>query len=345
MARIYKHRDSGIYYIDFLHPETGKRIRRSLKTTKKSDAEKIKIRIETGIWDARYLDKKFSNEDLTLFEFWEQHYKPYIKANNKLSTYEDKCKKINIIYEAFGNDTPLSKITTADIERFKNNRKNMVSASTVNRNLSLIKHIFSLAVHLELIFDNPAKKVRKFSENNSRIRYLTVEEAERLLGVCKREDKPEYIYTLVLLALNSGMRRGELLNLTWDDIEIENNLIHIKDSKNNEPRTIYIPKEVINVIDSLPRICDNIFCYRGKPVKEPKDTFRRCLKEANISDFRFHDLRHTYASWLAMEGVDMLTLKNLLGHKTLIMVSRYTHLSKEHMKSAVEKIGKKWHTY
>lgn len=341
MARIYKHRDSGVYYIDFRHPETGKRIRKSLKTTRKSDAEKIKARIETGIWDAKYLDKKFSNEDLTLCEFWEEHYKQYIRANNKPSTYIDKCKKINIIFEAFGKDTKLSKITTSDIERFKNNRKDKVSASTVNRNLSLIKHMFSLAVHLEFINENPAKRVKKFPENNGRIRYLTLDEAEKLLNVCRREDKPEYIYPLVLLALNSGMRRGELLNLTWDDLDIGNNLIHVNDSKSNEPRTIPVPKEVMTIIDSLPKTCDNIFCYKGKPVREPKDTFKRCLNEANIKNFRFHDLRHTYASWLAMEGVDMLTLKNILGHKTLMMVDRYAHLSKEHIKAATEKVGKK----
>lgn len=135
------------------------------------------------------------------------------------------------------------------------------------------------------------------------------------------------------------MRRGELLKLKWEDIDYNLDRINIHDTKSKKNRSIPLNDNVRKVLELLPKVCDNVFTYKGRPLVDPRASFKKALSEVEIENFRFHDLRHTFGTWLAMKGVDLLTIKELLGHSSIKMVERYAHISNKHMASAVKMLG------
>ncbi|MCX5712952.1 MAG: site-specific integrase, partial [Candidatus Omnitrophica bacterium] len=165
-------------------------------------------------------------------------------------------------------------------------------------------------------------------------RYLEREEIDKLLNNCCEHLKP-----IVIVALHTGMRKGEILGLKWHDIEIKRNIIHLHDTKNGESREVpmneIVQKTVIGVLKNPES--QYVFCNKdGKPYGNVRKSFFTALTKAGIIDFRFHDLRHTFASQLVMSGVDLNTVRELLGHKSIEMTLRYSHLSPDHKKRAVD---------
>jgi len=190
---------------------------------------------------------------------------------------------------------------------------------------------------------SPASKVRLFREENRRTRYLEEEEIERLHEACSGHLKP-----ILATALNTGMRKGEILNLKWVDVDLRNRIISILNSKNNEKREIPVNEDLFQALLRVRKNLESpyVFCKEdGVPYKDVKTGFRAALKRAKISNFRFHDLRHTFASRLVMKGVGLKTVQELLGHKDVRMTLRYSHLSPDHKKAAVEKLSKRMDTY
>ncbi len=209
-----------------------------------------------------------------------------------------------------------------------------MAPATVNRELTLLKGIFSKAILWgKLHRINPVKQVKCFREDNFRLRYLSKDEIARLYEHCDEE-----LYDLVKLALNTGMRRGEILNLTWKDIDIQKRLIYITDSKSGKGRVVPINDAVREVLINRKRhyAVSHIF------LKFYRDRFEGVLKRAKIEDACFHTLRHTFASWLAMSGIDLLTVSRLLGHSDIKMTMRYAHLSPDYMTSAVQRLVTIW---
>ena len=172
-------------------------------------------------------------------------------------------------------------------------------------------------------------------ENNRRLRYLSKEECDRLVKACAPHLRP-----VVITALNTGMRRGEILGLTWDRVDLQNSLILLDITKNGERREIPINSTLRETFKGLVRRLDNPHVFydpaTGKRLQDVKRSFSTALRRAKILDFHFHDLRHTFASHAVMAGVDLTTLKELLGHKTLTMTLRYSHLAPGHKVAAVE---------
>ena len=211
------------------------------------------------------------------------------------------------------------------------------SQVTVNRYLAALKAAFSLAVLNEKVEQNPVKRVKLAKENNKRTRYLTEEEEARLLAVL-----PSEYHALVQVALHTGMRKGEQLNLRWSDVDFQQKRITIRETKAGEARHIPMNGIVIQTLQAVPRMLHNPHVFYGRNSGERfkngiKNTdWKRYLREAGIEDFHWHDLRHTFASRLAMRGVDLFTVSKLLGHSTLEMTQRYAHLAPDYLQNAVE---------
>ena len=170
------------------------------------------------------------------------------------------------------------------------------------------------------------------------MRYLTAVEVRRLMAECKPHIRP-----IVTVALNTGMRRGEILRLKWDDVDLRNGLLVVRDTKNGESRAVPINAAVREVLAGTVRRLDSqyVFCNsKGQPLREIKHVFNSACRKAGIRDFRFHDLRHSAASFMAMGGVSLLAIGTILGHKTASMTKRYSHLSPGHLQDAVAEIDR-----
>lgn len=222
------------------------------------------------------------------------------------------------------------------------------SGSTVNRYLQSLNHVFSVAEReWEWVSSNPVRKVRRLKEPRGRVRYLDDAERQRLLDAC-RASSSEMLYPIVVLALSVGARKGELLALTWKDLDLKGGYLTIQDSKNDERRAVALRGHALELMKELAKVrrIDTPLCFpgRAKPSQKTKPiairtAWESALKTASIADFRFHDLRHSCASYLAMQGCSPSEIAEVLGHKTLEMVKRYAHLSPQHTASVVEKMN------
>jgi integrase len=230
----------------------------------------------------------------------------------------------------------LAAIRRVDIQRYVTKRSGNVSAHSVQKELNVVKHLLSLAVEWEIIPFNPSQGVKSPKVPAGRVRYLQPTELRLLLEACH-----EWLRPIVALAVSTGMRRGEILGLRWLDVDIVHDRIMLPQTKNGEGRIVYLNKSAQAIIESLPfnaetKQTDKLF--RGVTPDMVTVTFRRVCAAIEILDFRFHDLRHTAASWLRMQGEDIHTVAQLLGHKDLRMAARYQHLSPTFLANAVGKL-------
>lgn len=269
-------------------------------------------------------------------------YRAEIAILNAPGTRVAKHGHLNYWESVFG-DTPLTEITTGRISDARNalsvcatHQSERMSPSTVRRYLATLQHLFSIAiVDWEAMTDNPVQRVRKPKEARGRIRFLTPKERDRLLRVCDRSDC-EHLALLVELAVATGMRRGELLRLKWQNLDWNVNLptssktvmpfvrFHVELSK-SMARHITTPESY------LPRLVAKR-ADRGRlfPSRFPREAWGRALRVAGLTDIVFHHLRHTCASYLAMSGASPREIAGYLGHNSLAMAMRYQHLSPEH---------------
>jgi integrase len=181
------------------------------------------------------------------------------------------------------------------------------------------------------------KKVRKVKmhQEDKRIRFISKEECQSLIAICDSHLQP-----IVITALNTGMRKGEVLNLRWENVDLRHGFILLSKTKNGERREIPINNTLRGILQGLTRRLDTHYVFyepaNGKPYKDVRRSFKTALRRTGITDFHFHDLRHTFASHLVMAGVDLTTVSRLLGHKDIKMTLRYAHLAPAHMTKAVD---------
>ena len=183
------------------------------------------------------------------------------------------------------------------------------------------------------------KAVQKDKEPPGRLRYLADhEEADRLIQTCRGSFR-----SLVITALHTGMRRGEILSLSWDQVNMVQGVIRLTHTKNGEAREIPINETVRSVLAGLRTRIDVPWVFHddaGNKFKDTRKHFESACKRIGLTDFHFHDLRHTFASWLVMAGVPLATVSELLGHKSITMTMRYAHLSPAHKAHAVCSLDK-----
>jgi len=263
----------------------------------------------------------------------------YSRVNKR--TYKDDCQRIGRFIKEFAGKT-LREISIQDVERIKAKLANEVAPGTVNRYLGVLKGLFTKAIEWGKADSNPVKKVKFFKENNARVRYLTGEEEVALIREIPEEHRP-----IVIVALNTGLRRGELFGLRWENIDFRTGIITIPLSKHGEARHVpmnEVVRETLRKLSSRMRF-DYVFTSKiGTPL-DPNNfinrVFKPALKRAEIKDLRFHDLRHDFGSKLTMNGTDIRTVQELMGHKDIRMTLRYSHLSPEHLREAVESLGRR----
>jgi site-specific recombinase XerD len=264
----------------------------------------------------------------------------YSKAHKR--SYRDDTYRMKCLLEWFGSH-PVESITPAEIERVLTEavESNKWLPGTVNRHRSLISLTYRLAMRNGKARENPVRHVSRRRENNARTRFLDPEE-ERTLRTKIRalypEREPEFD-----LALHTGMRRNEQWQLRWQDVNLRAGIITIPQTKNSTRRHVPINSVAERAFGTLAATRNGSeYVCGGSETRLGRDWerwFEHCAREAKIADFRWHDLRHTFASRLAMAGVSLRTLAELLGHKTLAMVMRYAHLAPAHLRDAVERIA------
>jgi len=319
------------YYIDYYLPN-GRRKREKIGPSKKQAKLVLKKR-KVQIAEGKFLDIRKEERisfDKMAKEYLEIHSKP-----NKRSSWRDEIS-IKHFSHYFGKKT-LQEITSLDVEKYKQKRAREVSPSTVNREMTCLKTIFNKAKEWGKIKENQISLVKLFTVQNARLRYLEKEEIARLIQAC-----PDHLKAIVTVALNTGMRKGEILGLKWPDIDFRNRLIYVLQTKNREIREIPMNDIVFRILLKVRKNPKSpyVFCKKeGSPYRNITGGFTNALKRARIRDFRFHDLRHTFASHLVMAGIDLKTVQELLGHKTFEMTLRYAHLSQDHKRWAINVLG------
>lgn len=225
-------------------------------------------------------------------------------------------------------------------------RKTLRSPATVNRYLAALSHVFTIAIkEWGWIDTNPLQKVTKLKEPRGRVRFLSDDERQRLLQACQKSQS-EYLYLVVVLALSTGARRMELLSLRWMDVDLNRGVITLHQTKNGERRLLPITGHALQLLKqyATKKFHATDLIFPAKNFKNPIDIrtpWETALKNAEIIDFRFHDLRHSAASYLAMSGATPAEIAEVLGHKTLQMVKRYAHLSEAHIAKVVARMNEK----
>lgn len=215
------------------------------------------------------------------------------------------------------------------------------SPATVNRYHVAISIVMQWAIDQKWITRNPARGVRRLKEPDGVVRWLEDAEREALLTACDASTWTD-LGLLVRLALSSGARLSELLKLTWRDIDLNRGLAYIADTKNAERRALPLVKPVRDLLAIKPRVLRSELLFPAvRDTSKPfafRDHWYTAVRAASLEDFRFHDLRHSCASYLAMAGASHVQIADVLGHKTLAMVQRYSHLNTAHKQELLERV-------
>ena len=320
------------WYIDYR--VYGRRERERVGQSKQL-AEIVLKKRKVAIAENRFLNIK-RQEKIRFEDFADEYLENYSKLNNR-SWKKAEVYNIKRLKACFSGQF-LQEITPLDIEKFKAQEVKKVSEATVNRALTLLRSIFNKAVNWGK-FDgvNPVKGIRFYKEQG-RLRFLEKEEIARLIDNCSG-----YLNAVVIVAINTGMRKSEILNLKWRDVDFYRDIIYLYQTKNGEKREVPMNSIVKSALIKTMKHPESQYIFanpKGLPYTNIKRAFSTALKKSGITNFRFHDLRHTFASQLAMAGVDLNTIRELMGHKSLKMTIRYSHLSPGHNKRAVDVLAR-----
>ena len=327
---------SGVWWVR--HADATGRIRRELAGAK-SAAVALYQKRKTEALEGKKLPERLRARKVTFGEIAQDAlgYSQRTKWSYRQDVY--RMKKL---LGWLGNKAADS-ITPQDIEGWLTTKAEEYGwkPATQNRFKSLLSLTFRLAVENGKITSNPARLVRRRREDNTRIRFLSGEEEQRLRSQLSN-DFPEHLPAFEI-ALNTGMRSSEQYQLTWDCVDFERSVLTVVRSKNGEMRHIPINSAAMAAFELLfarSSGSGRVFLGQptGAPLRQPRYWFERAVQQAGVESFTWHCLRHTFASRLVMAGVDLRTVQQLLGHKTIQMTVRYAHLAPEHQLAAVEKL-------
>lgn len=316
---LYKRRKT--WWVDIVAPN-GERIRQSTGTDNKALAKEFQDNLKTELWRIFKLGEAPQRTWNEAVVRWlkEQSHKATINEDRAKLRWLDKFlggKKLNTINRAL-----IDKITDAKLEQG-------VSNATVNRNLEVLRAILRKCVN-EWEWLDKAPQVRMLQEPKRRIRYLTREEAQRLIS-----ELPEHLAAMARFSLATGLRQANVTGLQWSQVDIERRLawIHADQAKARKAIPVPLNYEALQVIaEQQGRHPTHVFIFRGKPITQVSTkAWYKALQRAGIEHFRWHDLRHTWASWHVQNGTPLFALQELGGWESQEMVRRYAHLSAEHL--------------
>ena len=303
--------------------------------------------------ESEYLEKRYKTrrerkkDELTLGDFIELHYIPWARSNKK--TWKDDEGNYYRWIKPFLAGLTMKDVSSFHLEKLKKTMKDQGKApQTIKHALCVIRQAYNKAASWGM-YDgpNPVKGVKMPSvKGNKRQRFLSLEEAKNLLDELEKVSKQTHDEALI--SLHCGLRFGEIANLKWVDVDFKNETLHIKDPKGGEDRHVYMTPQVKDMLlERFPpesRPTDLVFPdANGRPKKAVSKAFFRAVERLGLNDgiedprdkVVFHTLRHTFASWLAIRGTPILTLKELMGHKSLAMTERYSHLMPDQKREAI----------
>jgi len=318
--------------------------------SRKTDASKWAQDTESAIREGRYFRTAESRRH-TLADLVDR-YQAEVLVEKSQEKRRDQDRHLKWWKEELGDYT-LADVTPAIIVEKRSLlakgttiRKKRRGPGTVNRYLTSLGHVFSIAVkEWGWLEANPMRKVRKLKEPRGRVRILSDEERTSLLRVC-RMSEDRRLYPLVVLALSTGARRGELESLRWRDVNLKNGSAVLHNTKNDERRSLPLAGHALEEMKHLGKVrrldSDYVFANAEGRALFPRKAWERAVVEAKLRDFHFHDLRHTAASYLAMSGATLAEIAEILGHKTLAMVKRYSHLTEQHTSEVVARMNQKF---
>ena len=316
---------------------------------RKTDAKHWGQQTEEAIREGRYFATAEAKKH-TLAELIERYEREVLSQKSE-SKRRDQERHLRWWKDRIGTRT-LSDVTSALVSEYRSvlvsettvgGKKR--SPATVNRYLTSLSHAFAVAAReWEWLGQSPVRNVKKLREPRGRVRFLSDEERSRLLAACQVADDSR-LYVLVVLAVSTGARQGELLRLRWPDIDLRRGVAVLHQTKNDERRALPLTGLALAVLTERSKVrrldTDLVFANsEGQPIF-PRKAWEDALRAAQIEDFRFHDLRHSAASYLAMSGATLAEIAEVLGHKTLAMVKRYSHLTDLHTSKVVARMNEK----
>lgn len=331
-------------------------------------AEKILRMVKDGIDPA---EEKKPVKQHTFQSFLDDEYAPWVEANRK-----DGKATVNRLRNCFAEffSTNLTDITAWNVEKWRTRRlKEGLKPATVNRDLTALKALVSKAVEWKALQDHPLSKVKPSKvDNGSRVRFLSKDEEQSLMkALDDREARArnersnanqwrelrgyplfpdlataafaDHLKPMVLVSLNTGLRWGELVSLTWENVDFKRALITVGGHTAKSGKTRYIPLNAtaLKALKGWKKQTATALVFPGRnggTLDNVNKAWGAVLEAAGIVDLHWHDMRHHFASWLVMSGVDLNTVRELLGHSDLKMTLRYAHLAPEHKASAVAKL-------
>jgi integrase len=295
--------------------------------------------------------KKRAHEQLTFGELFLNTYFPQAQENKGAESFRRESSLFRLWISPVIGDLPLKDVTGFHLERLKKNMADgKLTARTIRYALAVIRQVFNFARDHNLYNgESPTAKIKMPQADNRRHRFLTRDEAAPLLENLSL--KSPQVYEMALVSLHCGLRAGEIFSLTWGDVDSERGLMILRDTKGGKNRAAFMTQAVKEMLSKKPRRGNNdlVFPNRGgDKIIAISRSFDRAVRELNLNEgvtdprqkIVFHSLRHSYASWLVESGVDLYTVKTLLGHSSLAMAERYSHLGNGTLQNAVKILEK-----
>lgn len=333
----YRRKDSPVYWVSYIDA-SGKRVRRPTGATNKKEAEALEAKWKLEAYRQRHWDEQPSRT-------FEEVMLAFLKARTEKRSARKDRQHTRRLRRTFGGRV-MNQLTPTDIRAYIAERKaESVSNATVNRELEVLSAAINYANReWEWALPNPVPG-RKLKEPEGRVRWITRREAIALIRVAAAEPKAGHLADFILLALNTGCRKQELLGLEWRRVDLQAGLIHLEACHTKTERRRSIPlnnaarESIVRRMRFRAQHCPAspwVFATeRGKRIQDVKRSFATACRRAAIKDFRIHDLRHTCAAWLVSAGVPLPEVRDLLGHSTVKMTEKYAHLAPENVRAAV----------
>lgn len=314
----------------------GQEIRRSARTASRVEAlaYERKLKDEYGRIHRGGSPRRSYNETMTRFI---EEYLPQLKFTSA-TRYLVSARALHPHF----NNLYLDQINKGKLAEFVAYRKRSGVGNTgIRRDLACLSSMLSAALRWDWIDVNPVKGMdkRDLREGPGRLRYLTHEEFEKLC-----QNSPAHLLPLIQFAVETGMRFSEQLGLTWDQVDLKRQEVRLTDTKSGTPRSIPLTVKSVQILKSLPRHFREpwVFWYgEGRRYSVLRRSFQTALKNSGIKDFKWHDLRHTFATWARWNGIEIYKLRDLLGHSDIKMTLKYAHLGPKELRRVVNKMGTK----
>jgi integrase len=334
MSKIFKRGD--VWWIDYRYK--GKRVRRSLTTMSK----------KLAVLAQKNLDVQKAKEELNLstpkkisFEKFCERFLSWYEVQNSKKSFKDYENLFNSTIIPHFKGYSLNKINVEMIEKYKIKRSERIKPATVNKELTALKHIFNKAIQWGYQKENPVTQVKKLKVIEKKFRFLSLDEIDLVL-----ENSPDSIYPILLTAIHTGLRKSELFRLEWNDIDFEREVITVtakgeEHTKNYRNREIPMTDQLIECLITLPRKSNWIFTKEDgeRYVGWIRSSLKLTIQKARIERFTLHDLRHTFASQLVMEGADLPAVQKLMGHSKITTTMIYAHLAPDHLKGTIKRLS------